>query len=157
MTISRAGKMPRFARVLKKASLFCGCNVCEKAQNSLTKFTCRGKKNRYNGCSAFHTFMQAIKVQKQKHYPQADSFVRFYSSGKINFWFCLKHSIYRCKVFPKLNKWQLHGRINWLFLISLSVRVYSVEWVALPKFFYYNPVDKEVICIKIIKENCSKM
>lgn len=41
MTISRAGKMPRLARVLKKASLFCGCNVCENAQNSLTKFTWR--------------------------------------------------------------------------------------------------------------------
>ena len=40
MTISRAGRMPRFARVLKKASLFCGCKVCEKAQNSLKKFTC---------------------------------------------------------------------------------------------------------------------
>lgn len=39
MTISRAGKMPRLARVLKKASRFCGCNVCEKAQNSFTKFT----------------------------------------------------------------------------------------------------------------------
>lgn len=31
--------MPRLARVLKKASLFCGCSVCENAQNSLTKFT----------------------------------------------------------------------------------------------------------------------
>lgn len=39
MTISRAGKMPRLARVLKNASLFCGCSVCENAQNSLTKFT----------------------------------------------------------------------------------------------------------------------
>lgn len=39
MTISRAGKMPRLARVLKNASLFCGCRVCENAQNSLTKFT----------------------------------------------------------------------------------------------------------------------
>ena len=44
MTISRAGRMPRFARVLKKASLFCGCNVCEKAQNSLKKLTWKGQK-----------------------------------------------------------------------------------------------------------------
>ena len=36
--------MPRLARVLKKASLFCGCNVCEKAQNSLKKFTWKEEK-----------------------------------------------------------------------------------------------------------------
>ncbi len=46
ITISSAGKMPRLASVLKKASLFCGCSVCEKAQNSLKKFTCRRREDR---------------------------------------------------------------------------------------------------------------
>lgn len=36
---SSAGKMPMFDNVLKKASLFWGCNVCENAQNSFRKFT----------------------------------------------------------------------------------------------------------------------
>lgn len=43
---SRAGKMPMFDNVLKKASLFWGCNVCENAQNSFRKFTCRKKENK---------------------------------------------------------------------------------------------------------------
>lgn len=36
---SSAGRMPMFDNVLKKASLFWGCNVCENAQNSFRKFT----------------------------------------------------------------------------------------------------------------------
>lgn len=42
---SSAGKMPMFDNVLKKASLFWGCNVCENAQNSLRKFTYKTETN----------------------------------------------------------------------------------------------------------------
>lgn len=38
---SSAGRMPMFDSVLKKASLFWGCNVWENAQNSFRKFTCK--------------------------------------------------------------------------------------------------------------------
>ena len=44
ITISRAGRIPNFARVLKNASLFWGCNVWENAQNSLKKLTCNVRK-----------------------------------------------------------------------------------------------------------------
>lgn len=37
--------MPMFDKVLKKASLFWGCNVCENAQNSFKKFTWKKYKN----------------------------------------------------------------------------------------------------------------
>lgn len=43
ITISRAGRIPNFAKVLKKASLFWGCSVWENAQNSLKKLTCEVK------------------------------------------------------------------------------------------------------------------
>jgi hypothetical protein len=43
ITISRAGRIPNFAKVLKNASLFWGCKVWENAQNSLKKLTCNGK------------------------------------------------------------------------------------------------------------------
>lgn len=36
---SSAGSMPIFDKVLKNASLFWGCSVCENAQNSFRKFT----------------------------------------------------------------------------------------------------------------------
>lgn len=45
ITISRAGRIPNFAKVLKNASLFWGCNVWENAQNSLKKLTYRIGKN----------------------------------------------------------------------------------------------------------------
>lgn len=45
ITISRAGRIPNFAKVLKNASLFWGCNVWENAQNSLKKLTCNVRKN----------------------------------------------------------------------------------------------------------------
>lgn len=38
---SSAGRIPMLDKVLKKASLFWGCNVWENAQNSLRKFTCQ--------------------------------------------------------------------------------------------------------------------
>lgn len=45
---SRAGRMPMFDNVLKKASLFWGCNVCENAQNSFRKFTCKKTSTQLN-------------------------------------------------------------------------------------------------------------
>lgn len=42
---SSAGRMPMFDNVLKKASLFWGCNVCENAQNSFRKFTYKEEIN----------------------------------------------------------------------------------------------------------------
>lgn len=45
---SSAGRMPMFDNVLKKASLFWGCNVCEKAQNSFRKFTCKLEEKKKN-------------------------------------------------------------------------------------------------------------
>lgn len=49
ITISRAGRIPNFAKVLKNASLFWGCNVWENAQNSLKKLTCNtGEKRAFD-------------------------------------------------------------------------------------------------------------
>lgn len=56
---SSAGKMPMFDNVLKKASLFWGCNVCENAQNSFRKFT---YKNR-NKCGSMKHGTVATKQQ----------------------------------------------------------------------------------------------
>lgn len=64
MMISRAGKMPRLARVLKNESLFCGCNVCENAQNSLTKFTWGADENRNNVKLRFQLLGNKYKLQQ---------------------------------------------------------------------------------------------
>lgn len=41
---SKAGNMPIFDKVLKKASLFWGCSVWENAQNSFKKLTWNQEK-----------------------------------------------------------------------------------------------------------------
>lgn len=162
MTISRAGKMPRFARVLKKASLFCGCNVCEKAQNSLTKFTweVEKKNNRCNRCwSAFDTLKQTVKGHWQKHHPQALFHLWYCTAvGKLvsgSFSNTAIFSIPQCEAFPKLNKWKLRRPIE--EMISYFTPSESLHcWMNNVAIVVVLQASRQDRLFKIITENLAK-